>query len=68
MSDSESSEDEQLWEVEKIVDHRDVDEDGNKVEVEYRVRWVGFPSGNYWYYSNDFLTFKKRRRHMGAAG
>ncbi|CAG5105631.1 Oidioi.mRNA.OKI2018_I69.chr1.g2306.t1.cds [Oikopleura dioica] len=41
MSDGGSDEE---WEVEALLDHRNVDEDGNKLEeTEYRIRWVGFP-------------------------
>lgn len=43
MSDGGSDEE---WEVEALLDHRNVDEDGNKLEeTEYRIRWVGFPPG-----------------------
>jgi len=43
-SDASASDDE-LWEVEKIVDQRFEDEEGNKIDVQYRVRWKGFPPG-----------------------
>ena len=46
MSGSEASDsDDEMYEVEKIVDVRFKDEDGNDVEVQYRVRWKGFPPG-----------------------
>jgi len=47
MSGSEASDsDDEMYEVEKIVDVRFKDEDGNDVEVQYRVRWKGFPPGD----------------------
>ena len=50
-SDASDSEDE-MYDVEKIVDERYKDEEGNDVEVQYRVRWKGFPPGTI---SRNFL-------------
>ena len=48
MSGSEASDsDDEMYEVEKIVDVRFKDEEGNDVEVQYRVRWKGFPPGTF---------------------
>ena len=48
MSGSEASDsDDEMYEVEKIVDVRHKDEEGNDVEVQYRVRWKGFPPGTF---------------------
>jgi len=66
MSGSDSED--ELWEVEKIVDHRFKDEDGNKIDVQYRVRWKGFPPGTF---SKNFLfgiCNILRRGHVGASG
>jgi len=65
-----SDSEDELWEVEKIVDHRFKDEDGNKIDVQYRVRWKGFPPGedtwepleNLEESMNEVEAFKERRK------
>lgn len=39
------SDDSNTYEVEQIVDERFKDEEGNAIEVQYRVRWKGYPPG-----------------------
>ena len=63
-----SGSDEEEWEVEKIVDERFVDDDGNACEVQYRVRWKDFPPGTFSLDSVSLILKFLRRGHMGAHG